>query len=137
MAHMSQEKKATLVPAAKAVLKKYGVKGSFSVRNHATLLCTIKAAPWDILQCAREIVTERVVREGRLPCNQIEQYLQVNCYHINSHFSGKSAEFLSELYSTMNALNFDDSDIQTDYHCVGYYVNIHIGAWNKPFEVAK
>jgi len=42
MSYMSQEKKKQLAPAIKAVLKKYGVKGSIGVRHHSSLVVNIK-----------------------------------------------------------------------------------------------
>jgi hypothetical protein len=31
--------------------------------------------------------------------------------------------------------NHDNSDIMTDYFDVGWYVNIYVGKWNKPYNV--
>ena len=45
MAYMSQEKKAELAPGIKAVLKKYNMKASISVRHHTGLVVTIKSGP--------------------------------------------------------------------------------------------
>ena len=42
MAYVSQEKKSSLAPAIKAVLKKYKVKASIAVRNHSTLVVNIR-----------------------------------------------------------------------------------------------
>lgn len=32
---------------------------------------------------------------------------------------------------------YDRSDAMTDYFDTAYYFNIHVGAWNKPYEVIK
>jgi hypothetical protein len=37
MAYMNQERKAQIVAAVKPILAKYGVKGTFAVRNHSTI----------------------------------------------------------------------------------------------------
>ena len=42
MAYMNQERKAERATAIKAILKKYGQKGSLSVRNHSTLCLKVK-----------------------------------------------------------------------------------------------
>ena len=40
MAYMSQERKAEITPKVKSILKKFGIKGSLSVRHHSTLSLT-------------------------------------------------------------------------------------------------
>jgi len=35
--------------------------------------------------------------------------------------------------AVMNTGNWDKSDIQTDYFNVGWYVDVNIGKWNKPY----
>jgi hypothetical protein len=37
----------------------------------------------------------------------------------------------------MNVGNHDRSDIQSDYFDVGWYVDVNVGAWNQPYELAK
>ena len=111
MAYMSQERKAALAPAIKAVLKKYGVKGSLSVSHHSGLTLTLS--------------------EGKI------DFWQVNTYHIGNHWQGVAQKFLSEVVAAMNVGNHDNSDIMTDYFDVGWYVYVNIGKWNKPYKVVK
>jgi hypothetical protein len=113
MAYMSQEKKNELSPAIKAVLKKYNVKASISVMHHSTLVVTISESEFDI---------------G-------EDYFRVNEYRIDSNYTGRLADFLSELKDAMMTGNHDNSDWMTDYHDVGWYVCIQFGRWNKPYRV--
>ena len=49
MAYVSQEMKKELKPAIKAVLKKYGMKGTIAVRDHMVLVCNLKKGKLDIL----------------------------------------------------------------------------------------
>jgi len=65
------------------------------------------------------------------------QSLDVNPYHYNDHFSGRALKFLQEVMSIMNKGNWDQSDIQTDYFNVGWYVDVNIGKWNKPYALVK
>ena len=115
MAYMSQERKAQIAPGVKAVLKKYGLKGSLAVSNHSSLVLNIKSGKIDFES----------------------DYDQVNVYHIDSHYSGKAAKALSELRKAMSVGNWDKSDIQTDYFDVGWYVRINVGQWNKPYVLEK
>lgn len=65
------------------------------------------------------------------------QSIPVNVYWYKEHFSGKALEFLSEVIPLMNIGNHDNSDIQSDYFDVGWYVNVNVGKWDKPYEVVK
>lgn len=123
MAYMSQENKAKLAPKIKEVLKKHGVKGSLSVRHHSTLVLTVKSGKIDFVK------DYQGTRENF--------HYQVNTYHADKHFGGKSAKFLSEVIAAMKIGNHDNSDPMTDYFDVGWYVDVNIGHWNKPYELTK
>ncbi len=116
MAYMSQDRKASLAPAIKAILKKYGMKGSLSVSNHSGLTLTLS--------------------EGKIDFGD-KDYWQVNTYHIGSHWNGVAQKFLTEVVAAMNVGNHDRSDISTDYFDVGWYVYVNIGKWNKPYKLAR
>jgi len=125
MAYMSQEKKAKIAPAVKAILKKYNVKASLAVRNHSTLVLNVKQGPIDFINDFGN--SEDAKKFG----------IQVNPYWYHEHFAGKSKEFLTEVITAMNDGNHDRSDIQTDYFDVGWYVDVNIGQWNKPYALEK
>jgi hypothetical protein len=115
VAYMSQERKASLAPGIKAVLKKYGMKGTLSVDNHRGLCVTLKSGKIDF---------------------GVDN-LQVNPYWIRTHWQGVAADFLEDLKNAMSKGNWNNSDIQTDYFDVGWYVYINIGKWNKPYILEK
>lgn len=126
MAYYSQERKAKIAPQIKAILKKYNVKGSLSVDNHSTVVLTIRSGKLDFI--------ENFNTTGLRPGDSIaKNYIGVNPYHYTSHFSGECLDFLSEVMSVLNDGNHDNSDIQSDYFDVGWYVDINIGKWNKPY----
>lgn len=111
MAYMNQERKAEIAPAVKAILKKYNIKGSLSVRHHSTLVLNVKQGDIDFGgDC-----------------------IQVNPYWYKEHFEGRALQFLSEVIPVMNKGNWDKSDIQSDYFNVGWYVDVNIGKWNTPY----
>lgn len=116
MAYMNQEKKKMLAPGIKAVLKKYGMKGSISVRHHSSLVVTLISGEIDFA----------------------DKY--VNEYHLDSHHKGEALEFLTELKDAMNKCdgieNFDKSDSQSDYFHVGWYIDISVGKWDKEYKLA-
>jgi len=137
MAYVSQERKQSLAPAIKAVLKKYGVKGSLSIRTHSSLVLTIKSGKIDFVENFLE--TDSKVLHGRkMSQDQIDhirknQSVDVNPYWYHEHFSGKAKDFLKEVLAAMNKGNHNNSDAMTDYFDVGWYVDVNIGRWNQPY----
>jgi hypothetical protein len=125
MAYMSQEKKAKIAPAVKAILKKYKVKGSLSVRNHSSLVLTIKEGSVDFYS------DYGTTPEARKDAEKFG--IQVNPYWYQDHFVGQSKKFLEEVIPAMNSGNHNNSDIQSDYFDVGWYIDVNIGKWNKPY----
>ena len=122
MAYVSQDLKKKLAPSIKAICKKYGVKASLAVRNHSTLVLNIKSGKIDFFADAA-------------PSKQDSRYCQVNTYWYQDHFDGVAKEFLGEVIPAMHVGNHDNSDIQVDYFDVGWYVNVNVGQWNKPYQL--
>lgn len=112
MAYVSQADKAKLAPAIKAVLNKYGVKGSISVRHHSSLVVTL--------------------RSGNIDFGTDNS--DVNVYWIDQHYTGTARKFLNELLDAMKGPDFfDHSDAMTDYFHRSHYTDIHVGKWDKPY----
>jgi hypothetical protein len=113
MAYMSQENKKALTPAIQAVLKKHNVKGTIAVRHHSTLVVTLQKGLVDF--------------KGKD---------NVNPYWIAENYADNPAarDLLLELKAAMNTGNFDNSDSMSDYFSVGWYCDIDIGSWKKPYE---
>ena len=132
MAHMNQEKKARLAPAIKAICKKYGVKASIAVRHHSTLVLNIKSGPIDFIRNFNDLAQVRWREPWAF--TPAKNYIDVNPYWYQEHFEGVALSFLSELIPAMNDGNHDRSDIQTDYFDVGWYIDVNIGKWDKPYE---
>jgi hypothetical protein len=121
MAYMNQERKKPIEAKLKPLLKEYGVKGSLKINNHSTLVLTIREGRLDF---ESDYLLEK---EG----NKV----YVNPYYVKEHFVGESLEFLAKALEIMNAGNWDKSDTMTDYFNVGWYVDVHIGTWEKPYQV--
>ena len=118
MAYVSQADKKALTPAIKAVLNKYGMKGSISVRHHSTLVVKVKSGAIDFSDYMRG-----------------EAYVDVNPYWIDQHYNGIARDFLNELLDAMKGPNyFNHDDSMTDYFHRSHYTDITIGtAWDKPY----
>lgn len=131
MAYMNQERKKELAPAIKAVLKKYGIKGSISVHHHSTLCVNIKSGPIDFIGEANKKNQEIAERRGT-PYYANEGYIQVNPYYPETY--GDASDFLEELVAAMKGtLWYNNSDAQIDYFDTAYYIDINVGMWNKPY----
>ena len=117
MAYVSQKDKAKLAPEIKKVLSKYGMKGSISIRHHSSLVVTLQSGSIDF--------GEYTHGDG---------YIQVNTYHIDSHYRGKAKAFLTELLAAMKGPDyFNNDDAMTDYFHRSHYTDINVGRWNKPY----
>ena len=124
MAYVSQAMKKELAPGIKAVLKKYKMKASIGVKHHSTLCVNIKEGAIDFGEYSHG-----------------DGYIQVNVYHIDSHYEGKTKNFLNELLAAMKGPKyFNNDDAMTDYFHRSHYTDINVGKWNKPYflqETAK
>lgn len=134
MAYMSQDKKKELAPLIKSICNKYGIKYSLGVNNHSTLVLNIKSGPIDFIQNYNDTVKEKYSNRGDR-FEPATDYIQVNNYWYHEHFTGTAKKFLNEVLKVMNIGNFDKSDIMTDFFSVGWYVDVNIGGWNKPYEI--
>jgi hypothetical protein len=141
MAYFNQERKKERAPAIKAIMKKYGIKGSLAVRNHSTFVLNVKSGSIDFIE--NYIKTDANKHYGnKMDQKQIDyirnnKALDVNPYWYQEHFDGKAKSFLKEVLAAMNGGNHNNSDIQTDYFDVGWYVDVNIGSWDKPYILEK
>ena len=129
-------------PLIKALNKEYGIKGTLSGTNDYSMTLTISEGPIDFISSyiksndnkpmAQPSAWEHTVKDI-----MENQHIDVNPYWYNEHFDGKALEYLRKAFEIMNQGNHDRSDIQTDYFDVGWYVDVKIGRWNKPYKLVK
>lgn len=122
MAYMSQEKKVAIAAQLKTIIP-HGWKWSLGVDHHSTIVLKIRSAPVDLL------ADVQWYNEAR------QTYANVNPYHWAKHFKGDVLSIFERIFTALNTGNWDRSDIQSDYHDVGHYVEVRIGEWNKPFVI--
>jgi len=130
MAYFDQKMKTQLSPGIKAVLNKYRVKGSISVNHHSSLVVTLTQGPIDFAGNYNRVSG----CQGDLLIKPGEAY-SVNVHWIDNHYDGEARQFLTELVAAMNQGNWDRSDSQIDYFNVGWYINVKIGRWDRPYVV--
>ena len=112
MAYVSKQDKADLAPTIKAVLKKYKMKGTISIRHYSTLVVKVSGGELDFGQYLQNAQWSR-------------DYLDVNEYHIDKHYADNVPikNFLNEL-----------KDAMVDYFDRSHYTDIKIGSYNKPYK---
>ena len=126
MAYMSQENKKVKAIELRKVFKKYNVKASVAVRHHSTLVVNVKSSAIDFIADFEATAKPSYLRE----------YIDVNPYHYEKNHSGQALAFITDVLDIMNQDNFNKSDIQSDYHHVGWYTDINIGSFGKPYTVS-
>ena len=84
MAYMNQERKQKITQALKPILAKYKVKGSLSVRNHMTIVLTLKSGAIDFIGNSNRVCGNDFyqVQRGFKPTTT--GYDQVNPYHFQN-----------------------------------------------------
>lgn len=113
MAYFNQKQKKEMAPAIKELLKKYHMKGSLAVRDCSTVVLNLREGPIDFGS----------------------DFEQVNVYWVDDTYEGAAREFLNQALEILNRGNHNRSDIQTDYFDVGWYVEINVGRWNRPYQL--
>lgn len=133
MAYVDQAMKAARAPVIRELLKKYGLKGTLSIKGHMELRLTVTAGSIDFIGVHnRKAEQNAAARNERVYYAQ--DYIQVNTYWIDTWFDGRAAEFLKAAVAALKGDDYyDHSDIQSDYFNTSHYVAIKIGKWNKPY----
>ena len=76
--------------------------------------------------------------------DNLDGHHQLN--HFHTHFYGednaKIIDKVSEIAHTAPGLAggktyYNNNDIQSDYFDVAYYVSIHVGKWNKDYQIVE
>lgn len=122
MAYMNQDRKQVLAAALKKVVPA-GWKYTLAVRHHATIVMTITEAPVDLIAEINASEPRERAAVGRT---------SLNSYHFERAF-GPSLETFKAIFAALNTGNHDRSDLMTDYFDVGWYVDVNIGRWERPF----
>jgi len=134
MAYMNQERKAKITKMLKPILAKYKVKGSLSVRNHSTIVLTLKSGAIDFIGNSNRVCGNDFyqVQRGFKPTTT--GYDQVNPYWFQDHYDGDAKAFLTEAFKALKSADwYDESNAMIDYFNTAYYVDVNIGKWDNPY----
>ena len=131
---MNQERKAKITKALKPILAKYKVKGSLSVRNHSTIMLTLKSGSIDFIGNSNKVCGNDHYQVARGFKPNTTGYDQINPYWFQDHYDGKAKAFLTEAMNALKSADwYDESNAMIDYFNIAYYVDINIGKWDKPY----
>lgn len=97
---------------------KYSLAGA----NSSTITLTVKSANTDLI---KRYLGEEF--DG-------QEYYNLNHYWYEQHCQDAELKaVLEKIIAALNTDNYDHSDIMTDYFCVGHYISVNFGRWDKPF----
>ena len=119
MTFISKEEKNAKAILLRALGKKYGVTLTVARHNHSTIVLNISKGKIDFF--------------NDYNLKDDSGYIQVNHYKIDYDFCGISHEFLNDAFRILNNGNYNNSDSMTDYFDIGFYVDINIGKFQKPY----
>lgn len=134
MAYMNQERKARIAKALKLAIPA-SWKYSLAVRHHSTIVLTIAAAPVDLLGQMKARSAREAIEHNHQDYLVDATHASLNPYHWRAHsdFDAETAAIFEAVFAALNDGNHDRSDPMTDYFDVGWYVDVTLGKWNKPF----
>lgn len=138
MAYVSKETKQNIMAAVKPILNKYGVKATFAVRHHSTIVLNIGSGILDFISNYNEIAQKRAEMRGD-EFYPKDKYIDVNVYWIDEYYCGAVKNFLNEVLAAIKTAGewFDESDSMTDYFHTAFYIDINVGRWDKPYQLTN
>ena len=138
MAYISQEKKKELAPAIKAVLKKYGMKGTIGINHHSSLVVNLKEGVLDLLGDAQKH-NDKVAEQRGQQSYPVGDHLQVNTYYADEWATDeKISNFYEELIGAMKGTGwYNKSDAMSDYFDIAYYLDVNVGKWDKGYVLKE
>ena len=139
MAYMNQDRKAGIAAELKRVIPK-SWKWSLAVRHHSTLVLTIASSPVDILGQLQVASAKRAKLRDGTDYLAGATHAEVHGWNVNVYdndFDAETNAVFARIFAALNDGNHDHSDITTDYFNVGWYVNVKVGRWDKPFIVTS
>jgi hypothetical protein len=140
MAYISKAEVQAKSAKLKEINKKYGVKATFSGSNSSTLQLTVSSGQIDFISdyCDMIVIRNSCFEPQSIIDNAKKtKYIQINHYYLDTQFSDVTLQYLEEVYALMKEGHYDESDVMTDYFNCSWYNSIHIGRWNKGYELVK
>ena len=135
MAYISTEEVAAIRKQLKAEMPEY----KFSVKKHhhsSVTVAFMKGPAWDTFQ-SRDRYT------GEMKDDAMDDHEQLNHVWAEDFYGEKNAAIIKKVEKIIKTAPatvengrewFDESDSMSDYFHTAFYMSIHIGAWDKPYQ---
>jgi len=108
----------------------------FSVQKDThSIRIVLKKAPFEAF--VSELSNTATSEQVKCWANMKERgYLQVNHYYIKDSvfYTDDCKKILLRVKELTDEYNYDNSDSQSDYFDVNFYLHLNIGEWDKPFQ---
>lgn len=114
MAYMNAEHAKTIRTNLKTKFPNF--KFSVTIRHHSAIVVSLLSSP---LNFDKDITASGY------------NYVQLNHYYLENY---EHTDTLKQIYNVINEGNNDNSEPQSDYTDVGWYINFHIGNYEKPYK---
>lgn len=120
MAYMNQETKKIIKSELDKVVPS-DMKYSLRVLNNSHIIMTVTKGSVDFY------------KNYNGNCTSVNEPLKINQYWTDKYFTGATLELINKIIKALNVKNWNRSDVQTDYFGVGYYVDLQVGSYDKPY----
>lgn len=121
----------------KSLKEKFGKNIKFSVRrdNYSCVVVTLVSGKINFFDGSMDSTDKY---NGRV--HKFDGYAQINNYH--TEFYGKHSKLFEDINDIAKSAPanaeggrawYDNSNAMIDYFDTAYYVNIHVGKWDKPY----
>ena len=135
MAYISTEEVAAIRKELKAQLPQY--KFSVTKHHHSSVTVAFMKGPAFAEFQSRDRYT------GEFKDDVIEGHEQLNHYHAESFYGEENGALIKKVEEIIKTAPvkaggrewYDKSDAMTDYFDTAFYMSIHVGKWDKPYEV--
>ena len=135
MAYISTEEVAAIRKELKKELPQY--KFSVTKHHHSSVTVAFMKGP----AFAEYTYFDRYAGEQK--DGVLEGHEQLNHYHAESFYGAENAAIIKKVEEIIKTAPvkaggrawYDKSDAMTDYFDTAFYMSIHVGKWDKPYEV--
>ena len=140
MAYINSAETKAIRKALKERFPEYKFSVKIGAGNHSVSVSVVEGPAFDQEEAKWNHVEDKFVAP-----DLNKDHTSINNYWIEDHYPN-NAEFFKEVVDIIKTapfkagvgdLWFDRSDIMTDYFHTSYYINLHVGAWNKPFQIKE
>lgn len=109
---------------------KNGWKFSITRNKTSRIVCNVLKSPYDI---RKFYLPGPKYQFTGIDTITDETNVSVSLFNIDKKYYGPARRDLSAIASLLDEGNYDKSDVMNDYFDVGFYVNLELGHYDKPY----